>query len=1101
MALPAVDTFTATTNAPLQTYSSNWTISAGAFAVDATADAVYTAGLAADCIAFWNADTFANNQYAQATLITSNVTAAIGVAVRCSAGGNGYGLYYQYSGQWLWLWKMVNNVWTELVGANNIGAYGDGDVLRLEVNGTTLTAKINGNVVPGFAAVTDTSLSSGRAGISGYDSNSNCRMTAWEGGNLGGSAVNLAANGITTGAPSVAAATIGQKHALTANGITTGAPVVGTAGMTGSALLTALGITTGAPSVATATLGQIHAITATGVTTGAPALGTPIALPLQGATIGGVLTVDLTNGRYFRNASGIVLLSGFHTWYEFQDGGLSYPPPAFDYGAWLDYVDMRGGNLHKLWVLETARGWSDADAYFSPLPWQRTGPGNANDGRPKFDLTQFSQAYFDRLRERAILAGNRGHYVVVQLFQGWNITAKGFGNYPFTYHPLNGPNNINGIDGDVDNDNEGEETRNLANTAIISIQQAYVEKVVDTLNDLDNVLWEVSNEEDGNTTTDAWQDHWIDFLHTYEAGKAKQHPVGYTVAFPNGSDTDLTSSNADWISPNNSNSMTPGTAAGDKIVLWDTDHIVGLTTEYKWVWQSFLRGCNPIYMDAYDGALYGADMRADAAHEKIRYNLGYVRDLAAQLDLANMTPQNSLASTGYCLAKMSGQAQVVAYQHTSGSFTVNLTGVSGVFAVQWLRTLNGATQAGSNVNGGAVRTLTPPWAGEDAVAFLEKIGADLTAGNITAGAPSVGTATIGQVHVLAANGVTAGAPSVATATPGQVHALAAAGITAGAPAAGAATLGQTHVLAAVAVSTVAPALGQPTVAHIHMLAAATFAAGAPVLGQPQIGQAHALATGEMAAGAPALGQPTATHVHVLAAVAVTAGQPTAGAASIGQAHALVISGIVTGAPTLGSPGMAGEIALSPLDINTGAPALGFPSLGQRHALAAAGVTAGAPLAGQTTINQVHALAATGVAAGQPAAAAPQIGQAHVLAAEDIVAGAPALGQPSTGGAIALAALGVTAGQPAPGSPALGQTHVLGAANATAGAPSAGAPAVGQVHVLAALWLATAAPVLGRPGLNRSSVQTPPERTLVVWFEERSMTVEMDNRSVTVKSGG
>jgi hypothetical protein len=168
-------------------------------------------------------------------------------------------------------------------------------------------------------------------------------------------------------------------------------------------------------------------------------------------------------------------------------------------------------------------------------------------------------------------------------------------------------------------------------TAVYNLQKAYVAKVIDTLNDLDNVLWEISNEDTSNSV--AWQHALIDYIHTYEAGKPKQHPVGMTVIWPGGSDSDLTSSNADWISPNNGNSLTPGTAGGTQVVLFDTDHIVGLTTEHEWIWQSFTRGFNPVFMDVYDGALYGADQRADSAHERIRNNLGAVLDWAAQLDL------------------------------------------------------------------------------------------------------------------------------------------------------------------------------------------------------------------------------------------------------------------------------------------------------------------------------------------------------------------------------------------------------------------------------------------------------------------------------------
>ena len=57
----------------------------------------------------------------------------------------------------------------------------------------------------------------------------------------------------------------------------------------------------------------------------------------------------------------------------------------------------------------------------TPQPWPRSGPGTAKDGKPKFDLDSFDQAYFDRLRERVIAAGIEGIYASVMLFEGFSL--------------------------------------------------------------------------------------------------------------------------------------------------------------------------------------------------------------------------------------------------------------------------------------------------------------------------------------------------------------------------------------------------------------------------------------------------------------------------------------------------------------------------------------------------------------------------------------------------------------------------------------------------------------------------------------------------------
>ena len=132
------------------------------------------------------------------------------------------------------------------------------------------------------------------------------------------------------------------------------------------------------------------------------------------------------------------------------------------------------------------------DFNVGPHPWQRTGPGNATDGALKFDLTKYDQAYFDRLRTRVEALNNAGIYVGVYTF-----TAEWVGRYRCATdgYPFTGANNINGI-----NDGGGTNSFTMSSpNAITAIQDAYVEKVIDTLNDLPNVLWMVSEEAPANS--------------------------------------------------------------------------------------------------------------------------------------------------------------------------------------------------------------------------------------------------------------------------------------------------------------------------------------------------------------------------------------------------------------------------------------------------------------------------------------------------------------------------------------------------------------------------------------------------------------------------
>lgn len=440
----------------------------------------------------------------------------------------------------------------------------------------------------------------------------------------------------------------------------------------------------------------------------------------------GPLTVMAENPRYFTDGTGrAVLLAGSHTWTNLQDAGRSDPPPPFNYEQYLDFLEAHGHNFFRLWTWECSR-WSvqtyEDDYWFNPAPpFLRTGPGDALDGKPRWDLTQFDERYFERLRRRVEAAGERGMYVAVMLFNGWSVARvkgnRAAGN-PWNGHPFNAANNINGVDGDLNDDQSGRETHELADTTVLRIQRAYVQKVVDTLNDLDNVLYEISNESHLEATE--WQYYMIDLIKEYEATKPKQHPVGMTVEFPAGDNEELFQSNADWISPNRY--ANPPVATGQKVIITDTDHIWGIGGSRQWVWKSFTRGLNPIFMDGYDGSGYafggGGFELDDPRWVSLRRNLGYVRYYAQRLALARTEPVPALCSTGYCLAVGASElSAILVYSPDGGPFDVDLSQTEADFAIEWFDPADGSVIEGAVVPGGKRNTMTPPFKG-DAVLLL-----------------------------------------------------------------------------------------------------------------------------------------------------------------------------------------------------------------------------------------------------------------------------------------------------------------------------------------------------------------------------------------------
>lgn len=149
------------------------------------------------------------------------------------------------------------------------------------------------------------------------------------------------------------------------------------------------------------------------------------------ASATGPLRTLKSNPRYFTDDSGkAIYLVGSHTWNNLAEIThlISTPNPVLDYVTYLAFLKSHHHNFFRLWTWESAAGVNASGTTnyrYSPLPYQRPGPGIALDGSPRFDLTRFNQAYFDRLRERVMAARDNGIYVSVMLFQGFSMKNKG----------------------------------------------------------------------------------------------------------------------------------------------------------------------------------------------------------------------------------------------------------------------------------------------------------------------------------------------------------------------------------------------------------------------------------------------------------------------------------------------------------------------------------------------------------------------------------------------------------------------------------------------------------------------------------------------------
>lgn len=164
--------------------------------------------------------------------------------------------------------------------------------------------------------------------------------------------------------------------------------------------------------------------------------------------------------------------------------------PAFDYLRYLNTLKNEGMIYTRLFTgtyFEKEKSFGIEKNTLTPyqgtaiLPWMRSNEPGAACGGNKFDLNQWDEKYFTRLKSFVSEAGKRGIIVEVTLFSSiydyWDIQV------------WNRKNNITLID-----DLSKESIQTLNNGTALKYQENFVRKIVRELNEFDNVIFEIQNE-------------------------------------------------------------------------------------------------------------------------------------------------------------------------------------------------------------------------------------------------------------------------------------------------------------------------------------------------------------------------------------------------------------------------------------------------------------------------------------------------------------------------------------------------------------------------------------------------------------------------------
>jgi hypothetical protein len=179
-----------------------------------------------------------------------------------------------------------------------------------------------------------------------------------------------------------------------------------------------------------------------------------------------------------------------------------------------------GAYVEPAGAFNIARNTLAPDGKRFVCPWARSDePGYAGGGN-KFDLSKWDESYFYRLRICVKEASKRN--IVVEM----NLFCPMYDDAQWKVSPMNAANNVNGIG----TCGKHEVYTLDKDKALLEVQEKMTRKIVQELNEFDNLYYEVCNEPYFGGVTMDWQHRIVDVIHDTEKSLPNKHLVSMNVA-------------------------------------------------------------------------------------------------------------------------------------------------------------------------------------------------------------------------------------------------------------------------------------------------------------------------------------------------------------------------------------------------------------------------------------------------------------------------------------------------------------------------------------------------------------------------------------------
>lgn len=407
----------------------------------------------------------------------------------------------------------------------------------------------------------------------------------------------------------------------------------------------------------------------------------------------------------------------------------------FHYIIYLDELQSKGLNLTRTFsgsYVEPSNAFNISKNTLAPkpgkflCPWKRSTVPGYEGGGNKFDLSQWDEAYFKRLKDFVATARSKGVIVEFTLF------CPFYGDEQWALSPMNGRNNVNDLDimprTDVYTLNKSR--------GLLAVQEKLVRKIVSELKDDGNVMYEICNEPYFGGVTMEWQHHIAKVIAEAEKDFPFKHLITQNIAnghakikdpFP---EVSVFNFHYAWPPVTVAMNYHLSKAIGDN----ETGFRGNSDSTYRMEGWRFILSGGSLYNNLdysftagnEKGTYHYPSTQPGGGSDSLRMQLSFLKKFIEGFDFLHMHPDSSLVTKdalphaeASMLAKPGEQYAVYFYGQLPSSFELNLP--AGKYVLSWMDTKTGDyKQKMIKSLNGKVTVSPPAYTGDIALRILKK---------------------------------------------------------------------------------------------------------------------------------------------------------------------------------------------------------------------------------------------------------------------------------------------------------------------------------------------------------------------------------------------